>query len=740
MNKLLFLSFLFLSTLSLAQTKSTYTIVDKQNGDAIPFANICIQKVDGDTKNYTISNENGEFELSGSENVELTISYIGYKTYQKIINPTTSKKIELEPDVFSLEQIVVTGQSTPMLRDSSIYAIKVFDSKLIQQRGATNLAEVLKAQPSIKIKQSGSFGSNISILGLGGENVKIMIDGVPILGRLDGNLDLSQITMENVDHIEVVEGPMSVVYGSNALAGTVNIITKNNKWNKAELIASTYTESPGTFNANLYGSLKQANSIFTVSGARNYFAGTSYEDTRLSKWRGSEQYIGEMRYAYQAKKANYRLNAKYFNEFMKDKGAINGIGTPNPYAFDINYSTDRYSLNGFLDYEHTKTMQTNIQSSISYYNRVMRTVRKDMTNLNEVEADSDTTAFVNFMTRATFNHKINSQISYQTGIDLNTESGTAKRITNGTQNIGDYALFITGKHEFWKGFIVQPGIRYAYNTKFTSPLLYSANFKINLIKNLQLRASYAKGFRAPSLKEMYLDFSHAGYDIKGNEDLRPEYSHSLNGSLIYTYKNDDQLLIKTELKGYYNNIKDKIDFALVSQNGTTQTWANINKGKVKTIGWIADISVDISNRWSFNSNFTRSGISSLLYEEDNVQTTYFYTNNFLSSLTYKLPKYDFTTRIEYAYKGKEPIDFLEENNLSQFYIESYNDLNITLTKSFWERKLNVSIGAKNLFDNQDIAIVELLQEGGSAISDQTQLLSWGRSYFIKIILTLNKHQ
>lgn len=739
MNKLLLITLLLINTISIAQTNSIFYVVDKQNGDAIPYANVCTQKIDNGTKNYTITNEKGEFELSGSEKVELTVSYVGYKTYTKIVNPSDLKKIELEADVFSLEQIVVTGQNKPMLRDSSIYAIKVFDSKLIQQRGATNLADVLKAQPSIKIKQSGSFGSNISILGLGGENVKIMIDGVPVIGRLDGNLDLSQITLENVDHIEVVEGPMSVVYGSNALAGTVNIITKNNKWNKAELIASTYVESPGTFNANLYGSLKKANHIYTISGVRNYFSGTSYDNTRASKWKSSEQYIAEMRYAYQVKKATIRFNTKYFNEFMKDKGAVSGVGTPTPYAFDVNFYTKRYSLNGFLEYEHNKAMQTNIQSSVSYYDRVMRTVRTDMTNLREVEADSDTTTFINFMTRATFNHTLNSKISYQTGIDLNTESGTAKRISNGTQTIGDYALFITGKHEFWKGFLVQPGVRYAYNTKFTSPLLYSVNLKTNLIKNFQARASFAKGFRAPTLKEMYLNFSHAGYNIMGNVDLQPEYSHTLNGSLLYNYKNDNTFLFKMELKAYYNRIKDKIDFALVSQNGNTQTWMNINRGNVETKGWIADATFDLNSRWSLNTNYARSGITSLLYEGDNSQDKYFYSDNFLASVTYKNSTHDYSARIEYAYKGKEPVDFLEENNLSQFYIESYNDLNITLTKSFWERRLNISLGAKNLFDNQDLAIIEILQNEDIASSLEPRLLSWGRNYFAKIVLTLNKH-
>ena len=77
----------------------------------------------------------------------------------------------------------------------------------------------------------------MSLQGLSGEHIKFLIDGVPVIGRMDGNVDLSQLNMYNVDHIEIVEGPMSVIYGSNALAGAVNIITKENK--KAKLTGTT---------------------------------------------------------------------------------------------------------------------------------------------------------------------------------------------------------------------------------------------------------------------------------------------------------------------------------------------------------------------------------------------------------------------------------------------------------------------------------------------------------------------
>jgi len=738
MKKQLLLVF-FIITSILAQAQNSLVVIDSNTGEPVPYANVCLENLENGKQDYTTTDNNGKVELDAKGKVELSVSFIGYKTFKEIINISNSNKIELEPDIFTLDQVVVTGQGKPMLRDSSIYSIKVFDSKLIEQRGAVNLGDVLSAQPSIKIKQSGAFGSNINILGLGGENVKIMIDGVPIIGRLDGNLDLSQITMENVDHIEVIEGPMSVIYGSNALAGTINIITKNNKWNRFLANVSTYVESPGTMNVDALVSSKIGSSVVTGSLARNYFNGISFDDSRQSKWKGSTQYIGELKYAFYGKNYTFSANGKYFNENMKDKGEVYGEGTPTPNATDVNFITNRYSGNAFLDITHNNTMQTNIQSSVSYYDRVMETVRVDMTDLSEGQMKSDTTSFINFMTRATFNHKVNSKIEYQAGIDINTEKGTAERIQGGEQSIGDYALFITGKHEFWEGIVIQPGFRYAYNTNFSSPLLYSINVKADLTNGWQTRVSFAKGFRAPTLKEMYLDFAHAGMNILGNPNLLPESSYSANGSIDYTFRNEDKLLFKAELKGYYNNIYNKIDFAKVDDSNGIETWQNVNRGNIETLGWIVDAVLDLNYEWSLNANFSRGGITGLEYEKDHTKDKYIFTNNFLTAVTYKVPKHNFTTRVEYSFNGEEPARYIDDKTLIEPMVSSYHDLNLTFTKSFFKRRLNISTGVKNILDNTNLEYIGATAGSGHNSGMPYRMLSWGRSYFVKLNFKLSKN-
>jgi len=80
---------------------------------------------------------------------------------------------------------------------------------------------MLSTELNIRTTHDGALGSSLTMQGLGGEHIKILVDGVPVIGRENGNIDLDQINLQNVDHIEVINGPMSVVYGSNALAGVI---------------------------------------------------------------------------------------------------------------------------------------------------------------------------------------------------------------------------------------------------------------------------------------------------------------------------------------------------------------------------------------------------------------------------------------------------------------------------------------------------------------------------------------
>lgn len=155
-----------------------------------------------------------------------------------------------------LESIVVTGQMKNSTVDLSVQKIKVIDRAKIDKMGAVSLRDVLTNELNFRITQDAVLGSRISVQGLSGSQVKILMDGVPIIGRLDGNIDLNQINLNNIERIEIIEGPMSVIYGTDASAGVINLITKKSSKNLYDLNANIYHDSKGNYNYDLGGTTK----------------------------------------------------------------------------------------------------------------------------------------------------------------------------------------------------------------------------------------------------------------------------------------------------------------------------------------------------------------------------------------------------------------------------------------------------------------------------------------------------
>ncbi|MEM6379407.1 MAG: TonB-dependent receptor plug domain-containing protein, partial [Bacteroidota bacterium] len=145
--------------------------------------------------------------------------------------PLTAPVSKLDSIGMSLDipEVVVTAQYAPTDSRNAVQNIRTIKRLAIEQQGANNLEQLLQQDVNIRIRQDLLLGSSMSLLGIGGENIKIMIDGVPVVGRLDGNIDISQINLNNIERIEIVEGPMAVSYGTDALGGVINLITKKSQ-------------------------------------------------------------------------------------------------------------------------------------------------------------------------------------------------------------------------------------------------------------------------------------------------------------------------------------------------------------------------------------------------------------------------------------------------------------------------------------------------------------------------------
>ena len=124
----------------------------------------------------------------------------------------------------SKEQVVVTGTRNEVLLKDSPVRVEVIDKKQTVSTAMVNIGDLLREQSGMILTNNVRTG--IQMMGLGADYTQILIDGQPMIGRVAGVLDLSRVSVGNVERVEVVKGPMSSLYGSEALAGVINIITK----------------------------------------------------------------------------------------------------------------------------------------------------------------------------------------------------------------------------------------------------------------------------------------------------------------------------------------------------------------------------------------------------------------------------------------------------------------------------------------------------------------------------------
>lgn len=704
-------------------------VVDDLTKEVVPFAHVCFESTNGGEQVHNMTNLEGEVVNPIEGPVIIAISYVGYETLYDTLSSKESKTFKLKPTVFNMSELVVTAQYTPQRVDKSIYKVNVIGAKQIEQKSANNLAELFNDELSIRVTQDGALGSSMSIRGLSGEHVKFLVDGIPVIGRMNGNIDLGQLNLHNVDHIEFIEGPMSVVYGSNALAGVVNIITKENKNTPLIAGADVYLESVGTYNINANVSGKKKNHVFALAGGRNFFDGYSENDNgRSMTWKPKRQYLLDGYYIYDHDRYKFKYTTSFFNELLWNKGDV----IEPYYAIDSYFRTNRFNNN--IDFSTKIGNHRFFKTMVAYsiYERQRSTYFKNLHTgdeiLSENPGDLDTTRFNSLNVRMVMSKSSeDSKLNYQFGIDINNENGSGKRIQDNKQFIGDYAGFLTLKYDPTPLLTLQPGIRLIYNTRYNAPLVYSLNIKYSPTEYWTLRGSYSRGFRAPSLKELYLYFVDINHNIQGNEDLKAEDSHNVVVNLGYS-KENGKAAYGFDVDLFYNYINNIITIAQVS--GDLYSYINLDNYISK--GLQLDLFYNLYPRFKWKVGMAETGRKNVLDTESAESKQFFYSTDVNTSVTYSINKWDADISVFYKYNGKLPQYFQNsEGDLVEGYIDAYNTMDITLNKHFFNRTFVISTGVKNVFDVKSVNASNSVS-GSAHSGGGSSLIGYGRTFFLGI--------
>jgi outer membrane receptor for ferrienterochelin and colicins len=688
-----------------------------------------------------ITDASGKAQLVTETPISLVISRIGYVTLADTLQPKQSKAITLRSSNINLKDVVVTGQFEAVTTDKSVHKIKVIDRKRIEQQGAINLRDVLSNELNIRLSQDGVLGSQMSMMGVGGQNVKILVDGVPVIGRMDGNIDISQLNLNNIERIELIEGPMSVIYGTDALGGVINLITKKPEGKQFNGGVNMYYETVGTYNIDANAGVKYKNSQLAVSGGRNFFDGYSEnedEKLRVMQWKPKEQYFGDIQYRFKFKKQSHRIYSQYFHEKLTNKMAP----TVTPYsvsAFTDYYITQRFNNSLYSDFYFNNKATLNLINSYSIFERKSNKYIKNLvTGDEQITADpeaQDTTKFDLILMRATYTTNTSTIFNSQLGYDINMETGTGKRLDGGTQHIYDFAGFYIGELKPMQRLTLRQGIRFIYNTRYGAPVIPSFNVKYDLTSEWVLRGSYAQGFRAPSLKELNLFFVDVNHNIQGNTDLKAERSNNYSASLSFN-KTVKNVAYKAEGLVFYNDIKDMISLVLIDAGSTLYRYINVDK--FRSFG--ANITGGIQYK-SFSVSAGYSRIFRYNQISDSVPApTFSHSDEVNLNPSYNFKKAGIDLSMFIKYTGKTPSYIMVNNQAEQVSIDPYTMMDVSATKAFKQYHFSLTLGAKNLMDVKNLSSSGGSSTGGAHSSGSgTMLVAMGRLYFVSLKINIGKN-
>lgn len=707
-------------------------VTSSEDGVGIPSAHIQYSTQKDGKERTLICDKLGiaQIPISAVGGLYVKIYHIGYAPYQAHFTNDDPVRIELKAKAEYLGEAIVTQQYSKRSVNKAVEKVNIINSKQIQNMAAVNLGDALQTQLAIGINQDNATGTMVSMMGISGNNVKILIDGVPMIGRLDGNLDLSQINLNDIERVEVVEGPMSVSYGTNALAGVINLITKKSSRNKKSLSLNAYSEFGARYNFDFTGRAAIKQTGLKLSGGRNFFSGWPAEDaTRFQQWKPKEQYFGRIELNRAFDKTSLRLKSEGFREIIQDKGLP--TAPYNETAFDQYFTTVRWDESLFVNHKLNKNNALDMIFAYNYYSRDRVKFFKDLVTLNETKtltpSDHDTSTFTNFVARGTWSQFGKSlRSSFQLGYDLNFQNGTGSRILNQKQGFTDLAVFGSMEIKPWSNMVIKPGLRLAYNSNYKAPPTPMISIRQKL-QHFTIRGSYSRGFRAPELKELYLNFVDVNHNIVGNPDLEAEYSHNYIFSVLKAFYSP-KVIFKPELSGFYNAINNKINLANTS--GTEYTYVNIDN--FKSLGSKLNFQVRTEGIKA-NVGLAAIGISDPQAVNTLIDGYSFY-NEVTTNIQWQIKK--FLLNVFYKYNGAQT-NFIvgDENEILTRQMEAYHTLDVNLGSNFLENNLSVFIGAKNLMDNTNLNAA--VQNSGSHSGGSSVPIGIGRTFFLKVNYNLS---
>lgn len=698
---------------------------------------------------------------------------------------STSEKDSLDLNsIQDLDPVILTGQFNAQSVDQSIFEVDVITRADIEKMAGSSLDDVLKQTLNLNVTPSAGEGrSGIQQFGFGSEYIKILVDGIPIIGDEGfGNaIDISQINLDDIEQIEIVEGAMAVQYGANAVTGVINIITKKYSHHNWSITPYVQEESLGSeYNWADEGrhiqSLKISRNISDhwfaeVSYLRNDFRGFYGEkkgryyfnpeqaDDRLRGYDWLPKIQNNAKGLLRYRKANFNVFYKfeYFHEQTDQfthKVLLNeneATQTVHPTANDEVYKSQRFyhhlNINGKLK----KRMNYDLSLSYQEQKRSIETFTRKLITGEKYNSDGfDYNTREGIYSRGSINQilksdRYNFEVGYEVDLDKGTGSGLSEQnASEDTQNnrLNTYSGFTSAELKFSNRLSIRPGIRYIHSNKFSDQYAYSVSGKYQFKNNYQLRLVAGTSPKIPNFEQLYFYLVDSNHNVQGNENLNPERGKSVFIHLKKNFKiKNQQLRFQPKISMWYLDVKDKIDLIITERAPLTYQYHNVDR--YRTWG-LAMRNKFTMNQLSAGLGLALNGESKVLnsaVESDDYDDDYLYALQLTGQLSYSIPKWETVLSTSLKYNGSHyqfisNIGELDGDEITKDKQEGYGWWNASVKKHFLDRKVELTMGARNLLDVTDVK-TSSGSDIGHGGETSSMLLGYGRSYFFKVLYNLN---
>jgi len=582
---LFFLVFLFVIKVN-ADNVISGTITDSKSGESLPVVDIVLTEL----SRGTVSDDSGHYLIKNLPKGEFLVSYmyVGYETMVKKVKLTGNThltiNVALKPKVFQGQEVVVTGSFTSTQQQNTVQ-ISTVNSQNINQTGAPSMMATLAQIPNIDLISKGPGVVTPVIRGLSLSNILVLENGIPMENFQFSEEHPYMVNASGLNRIEVIKGPASLMYGSGAVGGVINLINNpvvpqgaiegsaNLKYFSNTIGTNSDIGIRGNQKGFIWGAYVSMNSQEDYIQGNGKFAPNTRFNTQSAKLNaGFVKKIGTFRLFYNYDRDKFGMAVGESLPLVTDRGRKNNVWYQN-LTDNLLISKNKIFLGNFR-----------LDANFSYQE-----------NNRRVEASPQNPPFeiVN-MTLKTFTYRMKGDFDFSEKFKAFVGiQGLAQRNLNhqAPQHVipnamqGDFSIFTMGRYHWNANIITEGGIRFdhrkifvpAYTNNSTGNLVpdltrqydnvsVSLGTNMHLSHSLLLRLNIASAFRSPNIAELTQDGLHANrYEI-GNKNLKNQQNTEVDFELHYQAKT-----VNLQISAFYNHIKNYI---YLTPTGTSTTAGN----------------------------------------------------------------------------------------------------------------------------------------------------------------------